>query len=249
MANLWMQALKQLGVPGDAWYVTLHVREPGFRGPEGTTEDWRNANPLDYIKAINAVSKAGGWVFRMGDPSMTPLPKIPQVIDYALNEIRCDWMDVFLGATCKFLIGTGSGYYHIPAFFGVPCIMTNFPGFVPYYEMKNFDLYLPRWLKKVQTEKLVSFEDYMSPPTSMLCSMKGFREAGLDWVENTPAVVHSQTYSAYPYTIRATGKYFLENVIGRDEEPLSTLDAAVTCMKIIEACETSVEEERHVTIE
>ena len=127
--EMGLQALKQLGVPGDAWYVTLHVREPGFRGPEGTTEDWRNANPLDYIKAIKAVTKAGGWVFRMGDPSMTPLPKMPQVIDYALNEIRCDWMDIFLGATCKFLIGTGSGYYHIPAFFGVPCIMTNFPGF------------------------------------------------------------------------------------------------------------------------
>ena len=115
--EMGLQALKQLGVPGDAWYVTLHVREPGFRGPEGTTEDWRNANPLDYIKAIKAVTKAGGWVFRMGDHSMTPLPKMPQVIDYALNEIRCDWMDIFLGATCKFLIGTGSGYYQIPAFF------------------------------------------------------------------------------------------------------------------------------------
>jgi putative glycosyltransferase (TIGR04372 family) len=65
--------------------------------------------PLDYIKAIKAVTKAGGWVFRMGDPSMTPLPKMPQVIDYAHNEIRCDWMDIFLGATFKFLIGTGSG--------------------------------------------------------------------------------------------------------------------------------------------
>ena len=70
-----------------------------------------------------------------------------------------------------------------------------------------------------------------------------------DWVENTPAVVHSQTYSAYPYTIRETGKYFIEEVVGRGKEPLSTLDDAVNCMKIIEACETSVEEERQVAIE
>ena len=193
--EMGLQTLKKLGLPEDAWYVTLHVREPGYRGEthNNTGENWRNANPLDYIKAIEAVTKAGGWVFRMGNPSMTPLPKMPQVIDYALNEIRSDWMDVFLGATCKFLIGTGSGYYHIPGFFGVPCIMTNFPGFAPYYGMRSLDLYLPRWLKKIQTNKLVSFEDYMSPTFSMLWSMKGFSDAGLDWIENTPEELEAAT--------------------------------------------------------
>ena len=69
-----------------------------------------------------------------------------------------------------------------------------------------------------------------------------------DWVENTPAVVHSQTYSAYPYTIRSMGQHFLEEVIGKGKQPLSTLDDAITCMKIIEACEQSVEEQRHVSL-
>ena len=96
-------------------------------------------------------------------------------------------------------------------------------------------------------------DDHAGDPWTFMIKVIGSKGATRysyrDWVENTPAVVHSQTYSAYPYTIRATGKYFIENVIGRDEEPLSTLDDAVTCMKIIEACETSVEEERHVAIE
>ena len=155
------QALKKLGLPKDAWYVTLHVREPSYRGEtyQNTTENWRNANPLDYLKACEIITRAGGWVFRMGDPSMTPLPSMPKVIDYALNdEIRSDWMDVFLGATCRFLIGTGSGYYIIPAFFGVPVMFTNFPGFIQYYGLKSHDLYLPRWLKNNQTDELISFE-------------------------------------------------------------------------------------------
>ena len=59
----------------------------------------------------------------------------------------------------------------------------------------------------------------------------------------------SQTYSAYPYTIRETGKHFLERVIGHGEEPLSTLDDAITCMKTIEACELSVSEDRHIRID
>jgi len=193
--EMGLQAMKKLGLPGDAWYVTLHVREPGYRGEtrENTKENWRNANPLNYLKACESVTRAGGWVFRMGDPSMTPLPPMPQVIDYALHEIRCDWMDVFLGATCRFLIGTGSGYYHIPAFFGVPCMLTNFPGFVPYYGMRNQDLYLPRWLKKIQFEKPVTFEEFMSPQVSMYWSMKSFRDGGLHWVQNTPEELEAAT--------------------------------------------------------
>ena len=105
--------LKKLGLPDNAWYVTLHLREPGYRGEtdKNTTEDWRNVNPLDYIKAIKTITKSGGWVFRMGNSSMTKLPEIPQLIDYAHLEDRPDWMDIFLGATCRFCIGTSSGFY------------------------------------------------------------------------------------------------------------------------------------------
>jgi len=188
-------ALKKLGLSKDAWYVTLHVREPGYRGEtrENTTENWRNANPLDYIKACKAVTSAGGWVFRMGDPSMTPLPPIPQVVDYAHHEIRSDWMDVFLGATCRFLIGTGSGYFHIPAFFGRPCMMTNFPGFAGYYGMRNQDLFLPRWLRNIKTEETVSFEQYMSPPISFAWKRNHFSKRELHWVENSPEELEAAT--------------------------------------------------------
>jgi len=198
------QALKKLGLPGDAWYVTLHVREPGYRGetPENTTENWRNANPLDYLKACEAVTNAGGWVFRMGDPSMTPLPKMPQVIDYVHHEIRCDWMDVYLGATCRFLIGTSSGYFIIPASFGVPCIETNNPGFSAYFNLKKYDLYLPRLLRNARSKGLLTFKQFMSPPDSMLKSSKRFRDAGLHWAENTPEELEAATKEMLEQTVR-----------------------------------------------
>ena len=96
-------------------------------------------------------------------------------------------------------------------------------------------------------------DDHAGDPWTFMIKLIGTKGATRysyrDWVENTPAVVHSQTYSAYPYTIRETGKHFLERVIGHGEEPLSTLDDAVTCMKMIEACELSVSEDRHIRIE
>ena len=96
-------------------------------------------------------------------------------------------------------------------------------------------------------------DDHAGDPWTFMIKIIGTKGATRysyrDWVENTPAVVHSQTYSAYPYTIRETGKHFLEKVIGLGEQPLSTLDDAITCMKMIEACETSVSENRHVKLD
>ena len=95
-------------------------------------------------------------------------------------------------------------------------------------------------------------DDHAGDPWTFMIKVIGTKGATRysyrDWVENTPAVVHSQTYSAYPYTIRAMGKHFLEQVIGKGEKPLSTLEDALTCMKIIEACEQSVSEERHISL-
>jgi len=189
------QALRVLGLPQDAWYVILHVREPGYRGEtsENTTANLRNANPLDYIKACEAVTKAGGWVFRMGDPSMTPLPSMPQVIDYAHHEIRSDWMDIFLGGTCRFCIGTQSGYMRAPRFFWRPVILTNFPERIPYFSFIDCDLYLPKLVKHKANGEYLSFEEIMSPPVSMIWSMKSFRDAGLHWVENTPEELEAAT--------------------------------------------------------
>jgi putative glycosyltransferase (TIGR04372 family) len=52
--------------------------------------------------------------------------------------------------------------------------------------MRSRDLYLPRWLKNIQTDELVSFEHYMLPPISNFWSMQHFLDAGLHWIENTP---------------------------------------------------------------
>lgn len=194
-SDIGKQVLKKIGLPNDAWYVTLHVREPGYRGESktGTSEAHRNANPLDYLKACKAITDAGGWVFRMGDTSMTPLPKMSQVIDYAHMDIRSDLMDIFLGATCQFLIGTASGYLRVPRYFGVPVIFTNCTSSNPYFSLVEYDLYLPRLLKYQENNKYMSFKEYMSPSISMLYSIDQILNEGLEWVENTPEELEDVT--------------------------------------------------------
>ncbi|MDP4679993.1 MAG: Gfo/Idh/MocA family oxidoreductase [Cyclobacteriaceae bacterium] len=67
-----------------------------------------------------------------------------------------------------------------------------------------------------------------------------------DWVINERNGAHSQTYYCYPETIKNTATHFIDNVLRKGEQPLSSLEDAITCQRIIEACERSVEEGIHV---
>lgn len=95
-------------------------------------------------------------------------------------------------------------------------------------------------------------DDHTGDPWTMMIKVIGTKGATRfsyrDWVENTPATVHSQTYSAYPYTIQQIDQYFIEECLGKGKPPLSTLDDAIMAQRMIEGIELSVEERRVVDI-
>lgn len=62
-----------------------------------------------------------------------------------------------------------------------------------------------------------------------------------DWVENKPGIVHSHTWSAYEAHIREEVRYFVHECLGGGKPPLSTIDDAIVCQKLIEAAERSAE--------
>ncbi|WP_305578659.1 TIGR04372 family glycosyltransferase [Phreatobacter sp.] len=114
------------GLPRDAWFVGLHVREPGFHGNwHNAMPGTRNADIDSYGEAVDAIIQAGGYVVRLGDPSMKPFKPRPEVIDYATSDMRRPDLDIFLCAAARFVIGTNSGYSLVPSLFGVRCLLTN----------------------------------------------------------------------------------------------------------------------------
>ena len=102
-------------------------------------------------------------------------------------------MDVFLGATSRFCIGTSSGYFRIPRYFGVPVLFTNISNGVEYFSMRKHDLALLRLLKLKDRNNYLSFQEYLSPPISMFWSMNSFIKAGLHCIENTPEILETAT--------------------------------------------------------
>lgn len=177
-------ALEKLGMPRNGWFATLHVREGKF-GTHRHSEPFRDADIKTYFSAIELITNRGGWVIRMGDPSMTPLPKMHCVIDYANDPIKTDWMDVFLCASARFMIGTSSGPSTISRAFGVPIAMTNYLQASTIY-LGAHDLFLPRLLRRRADGSLVSFEQQMSLPFSACFSDGMYRNlCGLEVVPNS----------------------------------------------------------------
>ena len=180
-------ALGSLGMPEDAWFVSLHVRESGYRA-EGVPWDYnayRNSRIEDYVPAIRAITARGGWVVRIGDPSMTPLPPMERVIDYVHTEVRDDWMDLFCCSQCRFLIGTPSGPDSVAFAFGVPVANTNWfpPGF---WSKSPRDLFVPKLLRRRESGCYLDIHEATRAPIAGLHTPAYFHDHGIDVIDNAP---------------------------------------------------------------
>jgi len=184
----WRQ-LEKMGVPKGAWFVCLHVREPGFKDGGGTQDAYRNADIETYLLAIRAIVARGGWVIRMGNPTMKPLPVMEHVIDYALSDFRSDWMDVFLCAQCRFLINTASGVGAVAAAFRVPLVLTNYlPTCAVLFSSQ--DLFIPKLCWSVDQQRYLPFEALMSSPVSTSVSQHQYDYMNLKIVDNSPEEIN-----------------------------------------------------------
>jgi putative glycosyltransferase (TIGR04372 family) len=118
--------LKSAGVPDNAWFVGLHIREGGFHGDgAGSTRAHRSSDIASYLPAVREITARGGWVIRLGDSSMSPFPAMPGVFDYARSPIKSAEMDVFLLAAGDLFIGTTSGLTSAAQIFRKPMLLVN----------------------------------------------------------------------------------------------------------------------------
>jgi len=194
--------LESMGVPKDDWFVCLHVRENKTKN----TRKNADSDISTYLMAIESITARGGWVIRMGDPSMTPIPTKPKVIDYAHSKYRTDWMDVFLWASCYFFIGTSSGPLTVPSTFGVPVLQTNAPGLglVPSISNSIFILKL-YWLER--ENRLLTFAEMLSSPAGWEFSGH-FSRLGLKQLDNTPEEINDAVLEMFT---RLEGNNILTN--------------------------------------
>ena len=95
-------------------------------------------------------------------------------------------------------------------------------------------------------------DDHAGDPWSCIIKVIGTkgstRYSYRDFVINDRNGAHSQTYQCYPESIKNTVAHFVQRFVGGDEAPFSSLQDAITCQHILEACERSVKDGVHVNL-
>jgi putative glycosyltransferase (TIGR04372 family) len=124
----------------------------------------------------------------MGDPGMTPLPPLANVIDYCHSEFRADWLDVFVAAKCRFMIGSGSGPVFIPAIYGVPSVITNWwpPGQRPLHAA---DIFVPKLARQIAGGCYLTLSESLREPFSYCHSRRYLAEQGIRVEDADPELI------------------------------------------------------------
>jgi putative glycosyltransferase (TIGR04372 family) len=179
-----LECLQALGVPRDAWFVSLHVRDTG-QAASDHLHGIRNADITTYEAAVRSIVARGGWVIRVGDATMKPMPAMDQVIDYAHSKHRSDWMDVFLCAACRFFIGTQSGLGHVPTTFGVPSVITNWMSHLtPPWGGQN--LFIPKRFWSARENRYLTFGEIIQSGLGFAQLSLCFTRQGVRVEDNSP---------------------------------------------------------------
>jgi putative glycosyltransferase (TIGR04372 family) len=146
----------------------------------------RNAQIEDYFPAIKAITDRGGYVIRLGDSSMRPLPEMPRVLDYALSAQKSPQTDIFFCATCCFIIGTTSGLTTAALSFGTPMLLVNCISNDWQLWSADTDFVVkPVW--DTRGKRALSFaETYSQPVQGYLINALVMRRHGLEAIPNTP---------------------------------------------------------------
>lgn len=181
------RCLVEVGIPQDAWFVSLHVRSAGYYGQGGLS--YRDADIDTYLPAIESIVAKGGWVIRLGDRTMKPLPKMKNTFDYVHSPLKSDWMDVFLCTQCHFFLGTSSGLISVPWVFNTPSLMTNtFPlASVP---PTSNSMFIPKLYWSEKERSYISFLEILEPKIFFNLADETYKQCQIKPIDNTPEEIN-----------------------------------------------------------
>lgn len=186
-------ALEKLGMPDGAWFVCMHVREGGYSPGDEIVHSYRNADISTYKQAAREIASRGGWVVRMGDATMTPLPgetdDWPQTVDYALSEIKSAEADVFLCANARFFLGNTSGLMLVSSIFGVPAALVNMIPYSGCYGVSPRDISIPKLLER--DSKPIGFPEIFGSEIGNYRVAELYHREKLTVIDNTADEIHA----------------------------------------------------------
>lgn len=175
----------QLGIPPQSWFACLHVREGGFRN-DWSLEAFRNADVRSYLGAIAAITSRGGYVVRLGDATMSALPALDGVIDYAHSPFKSELMDLYLISQCRFFVGTVSGPIEVAWLFERPVLATNQIDWISYFPHRRGDRAILKHAFLRAERRFLTLREVLRHPEFSLYGLGEAYQQAFEMFENSP---------------------------------------------------------------
>jgi putative glycosyltransferase (TIGR04372 family) len=173
----------EMGIPLSDWFACVHIRESGFYG-DHVLGPSRNADIHNCIEGMKVITAAGGWVVRLGDPSMTPLPPLVRVVDYPHTRFKSEFMDLYLVSRCRFVVCTNSGPSELARLFQVPVVFVNLTDMAAEFPTRRGELAVIKHVYSQSRRRFLSLRELLDEPFE--CQAHGYPGPDYVMVENTP---------------------------------------------------------------
>ena len=183
--------LQEMGLPIDAQFVCLHVRDSAYLSSHIPDNDWsyhnyRDSDIQNYVLAAEALAECGYFVIRMGAKVNASINSTnPKIIDYATNGMRSDFMDIYLGGKCSFCITTGSGWDSIPEIFRRPIVYVNMVPLGCLHTSGSKFLSITKQHVWNSSRKALTLSEIFSNGVGFCMDAQHFQLQGVELIENT----------------------------------------------------------------
>lgn len=189
--NRGQAGLRNIGIPPHAPFVCLIVRDSAYLDAyqpyDWSYHNYRDGNIQNYVLASEELADQGYFVIRMGVKVKEALKtNHPRVIDYATNGMRNDFMDIYLGAYCKFCISTSTGWDEIPQMFRRPIAYINVVPFGRAPTFRKESIFLTKHHIQIQGNKKLTLSEIFTQGVGFCARTSDFESKGIQLVENTP---------------------------------------------------------------
>lgn len=188
--------LRAMGIPDGAEFICLLARDSAYLDAvlpgKWDYHSYRDVDIKNYILMAEALADSGYFVIRMGSIVRAPINSChPKVIDYAVNGMRSDFMDVYLGGNCMFCISCSAGFDAVPIIFRRPIAYVNMVpiGCLPTYLKDSLGIFKKHWL--VSEQRFLSLGEIFRLEVAFCGRASEYEAQGVEVIENTPEEIKS----------------------------------------------------------
>ena len=179
------------GIPNNAKVVCLISRDNSYLKQmykvDVKKHDYRNNNINDFLPAAEQLTNYGYYVFRMGSTVNEKLnSNNKMIIDYANNGMRSDFLDIYLGATCKFCITTSLGFDNIPMIFRKPNLYINHAPLFWLRLERSDNIEVPAMYYSRKKDRNLNISEIFEYGISDLLDSEDFKQKQIDIIKQSP---------------------------------------------------------------